>query len=129
MKKLLLSFVAILFLASFTAVNDPITLKDIDGTLLKSYVTLKAVNHQFTATFKVDANTLVTSFTDNEGTHIYLVENGHSGINVEHTITFSSKSIDFDSYFNSGANIASTDGALSSNWKKRKRPRSETTEL
>ncbi len=122
MKKLLLSLLTILVLTSFTTINNPIILKDIDGTLLKSYVSIQQVDNQNTATFTVDANTVVTSITNETGTHVYLVQNGISGVSVEHTIEFNATRIGFDSYFDTNADVASSEGMESQISLKRDKP-------
>lgn len=122
MRKLILALGTVLVLASFT--NNPkktIVLKDIDGTLLKSYVTINEVNGEYIATFSVDANTVVTTKTMNNETHVYLVENGNAGVNVTHSLRFDANTIDFSHYFDSGAIASFND--LSTSHKVSKRPR------
>jgi len=108
MRKLLLALSAVLVLASFTSnPNKTIILKDIDGTLLQSFPVIEQVNGEYTVTFTVDAMTVVTSNIDESGMHINLIENGTTGANVTHTLTFKAKGIDFNHYFESNFEVAS----------------------
>lgn len=123
MRKVLLVLSTIFLLSSFTQVtNTTITLTDIDGTLLKSYVDINKVDGEFIATFTVDANTVVTTNTVDGVAHVYLVENGTSNTNVTYNIKFDASSIDFNHYFNGNYDLASNDAMLSSNLNYAKRP-------
>lgn len=110
MRKLILALGAVLILASFTnSTNNTIILKDIDGTLLQSYPVIEQVNGEYTVTFAVDANTVVTTSTVNNTTQIYLVENGNSNVVVSHSITVNTAGIDFNNYFETDYDVASID--------------------
>jgi hypothetical protein len=110
MRKLILALGAVLILASFTnSTNKTIILKDIDGTLLQSYPVIEQVNGEYTVTFAVDANTVVTTSTVNNTTQIYLVENGNSNVVVSHSITVNTAGIDFNNYFETDYDVASID--------------------
>ncbi|MBT8385471.1 MAG: hypothetical protein KJO83_07150 [Bacteroidia bacterium] len=110
MRKLILALGAVLILASFTnSTNNTIILKDIDGTLLQSYPVIEQVNGDYTVTFTVDANTVVTTSTVNNTTQIYLVENGNSNVVVTHSITVKTAGIDFNNYFETDYEVASID--------------------
>ncbi len=110
MRKLILALGAVLILASFTnSTNNTIILKDIDGTLLQSYPVIEQVNGEYTITFAVDANTVVTTSTVNNTTQIYLVENGNSNVVVSHSITVKTAGIDFNNYFETDYDVASLD--------------------
>lgn len=111
MRKVVLALGAIMVLMSFTtSTNNKIVLKDIDGTLLKSYPVIEKVNDHYQVTFTSDANTVVTSNTVDGETHIYMVENGSSGVTVSHTLTFEAKVIAFDHYFDANMDVASLNG-------------------
>ena len=113
MRKIILALSVVFVMASFT--NDTsktIVLKDIDGTLLQSYPVIEKVNGEFTVTFTVDANTIVTSNVDEDGTHLHLIANGISNSTATHTLTFSAGYIDFSHYFENSMDLASIDGAL-----------------
>ena len=65
MRKLVLALSAVLVFAAFTSKeNKTIVLKDIDGTLLKSYPVIEQVENGYVVTFTVDAATVVTSNTE-----------------------------------------------------------------
>ncbi|GEM_PF-5297440 len=124
MRKLLLALSAVFVLASFTNNTDEtIVLKDIEGTLLQSYPVIENIDGQYTITFTVDANTVVTSNTIDNMTHIHLVENDNSGLKVRHSITFNSKSVDFNNYFESTLDVASSSNESISGYVKRKKPK------
>ncbi len=111
MRKLLLAVSVVLVLASFTNnPNETTILKDIDGTLLQSFVSVKKINGEYTATFTVDAMTVVTTTKDVNGTHINLIESGTSGTTVTHTITYATAKLGFNSYFESNFDLASAEG-------------------
>ena len=110
MRKLILALGVVLVLASFTNnTNKTIVLKDIDGTLLQSYPIIENVTGEYTVTFTTDANTVVTANTVDNETHIYLVQNGISSKTVTHTLTFNSKVIGFNHYFQNNSDVASVD--------------------
>jgi len=109
MRKIILALSVVFVLASFTNnTNNTIVLKDIDGTLLQSFPVInQEVNGEFTVTFTVDANTIVTSNVDENGTHIHLVDNGISNLKATHSLTVQAGEIDFNHYFESDINVAS----------------------
>lgn len=110
MKNLLLALSGVLLLASFSNdTNKTVVLKDIKGTLLKSYPVINQVNDKYTVTFTVDATTVVMSNTDIKDTHINLVSYGNSGVIVTHTLTFTTGNLDFNSYFENSFDIALSD--------------------
>ena len=113
MRKIILALSVVFVFASFTNdTNKTIVLKDIDGTLLQSYPVIEKVNGEFTVTFTVDANTIVTSNVDEDGTHLHLIANGISNSTATHTLTFSAGYIDFSHYLENSMDLASIDGAL-----------------
>lgn len=113
MRKALLAVCAVLLLASFA--NDTTNktiLKDIDGTLLESYVVLD--NDDKTATFNVDANTSVSSSIIDGELRVFLLENGNAGKNVSVTLnTKDANSISFDHYFEASYDVASNEEMIS----------------
>lgn len=122
-KVLLLSAVVVLALASFTTINNQKTvLKDIEGTLLESYVVVDKAEKK--VTFSVDANTTVASSVIDDELRIFLVENGSSDAVVEHTLTTKeASSLSFDSYFEASADVASNGLGSAAFIDKQKKPR------
>ena len=112
MRKLLLAVSAVLVLASFTNAPTTTILTDIDGTLLQSYPVIEQVNGEYTIIFEVDAMTIVTSNTDEKGTHIHLVATGASNSTVSHTLAFPKGYVGFNSYFESNLDVASGEDML-----------------
>ena len=111
MRKIILALSVVFVFASFTNdTNKTIVLKDIDGTLLQSYPVIEKVDGEFTVTFTVDANTIVTSNVDENGTHLHLVANGNSNSTATHTLSFKAGYIDFNHYLESNMDVASLDG-------------------
>ena len=126
MRKIILALSTVFVLASFTNnTNKTIVLKDIDGSLLQSYAVInQEVNGEFTVTFTVDANTIVTSNVDENGTHVHLVANGTSNQTATHSLTFNAGHIDFNNYFESNMDVASLDDVKTiSSVSKSKRPK------
>ncbi len=122
MRKALLAVCAVLFLASFA--NDTTNktiLKDIDGTLLQSYVVVD--NDEKTVTFTTDANTTVSSSVIDGEFRIFLIENGTSGTTVSHTLTYNDvNAVSFDHYFETSYDVASGEEMFSRLKTKGKRP-------
>ena len=113
MRKLILALSVVFVLASFTNnTSNTIVLRDIDGTLLQSYPVIEQINGEYTVTFTVDAATIVTSNTDENGTHLYLVSNGTSNSTATHSINFNSASLDFNNYLENNFDVANQGGAL-----------------
>jgi hypothetical protein len=124
MRKIILALSVVFVMASFTNdTNKTIVLKDIDGTLLQSYPVIEKINGEFTVTFTVDANTIVTSNVDEDGTHLHLIANGNSNSTATHTVTFNAGNIDFNHYLKSGFDVASVDGGSSTDVVVLKRPK------
>ena len=113
MRKAILALSCILFLASFANDNSNKTiLKDIDGTLLQSYVVID--NDANTATFTVDANTTVNSTVIDGEFRVFLIENGNSGKNVSKTLNLNdAKALSFDNYMQTNYDVASSDEMIS----------------
>jgi len=113
MRKIILALSVVFVLASFTNnTNKTVVLRDIDGTLLQSYPVIEQINGEYTVTFTVDAATIVTSNTDENGTHIYLVSNGNSNSTATHSVSFNSASLDFNNYLENNLDVASQGGAM-----------------
>ena len=122
MRKALLTVCAVLLLASFA--NDTTNktiLKDINGTLLESYVVID--NDEKTVTFNVDANTTVSSTIIENEFKVILIENGNAGKNVSVTLnTKNANSVSFDHYYEESYDVAS-DEEMISNVKVKRRPK------
>ena len=114
MRKALLALSCVLLLASFANDKSNKTiLKDIDGTLLQSYVVID--NDAKTVTFTVDANTTVNSTVIDGEFRVFLIENSNSGNNVSHTLNFDEiKNLSFDHYMEANYDVASGEGMVSS---------------
>ena len=111
MRKVILVLSMVFLLVSFTNIDDQkVILKDIDGTLLQSYVVVD--NAEKTITFTVDANTTVSSSVIDGEFKIFLVENGTSSETSSYTLEIEGNGeISFDSYILSNATVASLDNA------------------
>ena len=112
MRKALLAVCAVLFLASFASdTSNKTILKDIDGTLLQSYVVVDG--NEKTVTFTTDANTTVSSSVINGEFKIFLIENGTSGTTVSHTLTYDGVNVvSFDHYFETSYDVASGEDTM-----------------
>jgi len=112
MRKALLAVCAVLFLASFANdTSNKTILKDIDGTLLQSYVVVD--NDMKSVTFTTDANTTVSSSVINGEFKIFLIENGTSGTTVSHTLTYDGVNVvSFDHYFETSYDVASGEDTM-----------------
>ena len=113
MRKALLAVCAVLLLASFANdTSNKTILKDIDGTLLQSFVVVD--NNEKTVTFATDANTTVSSSVIDGEYKIFLIENGTSGTTVSHTLKLEEmRALSFDHYFESNYDIASGEEMVS----------------
>ncbi len=114
MRKALLAVCAVLLLASFANdTSNKTILKDIDGTLLQSYVVVD--NNEKTVTFETDANTTVSSSVIDGEFKIFLIENGTSGTTVSHTLKLEEmRALSFDHYFETSYDVASGENMLTS---------------
>ncbi len=123
MRKAILAVCAIVLLASFANdTSNKTILKDIDGTLLESFVVLD--NDANTITFTVDSNTSVSSAVIDGEFRIFLIENGNSGKNVSITLKASDgQTVSFDHYFEASYDVASTEEILSAQMYIAKRPK------
>jgi len=120
MRKALLAISAVLLLASFANDTTNTTiLKDIDGTLLESYVVVD--NDADTVTFTVDENTTVSPTVIDGEFKIILIENGYSGKNVSVTLnTNGVKNLSFDHYFEASYDVASEEEMIKAMVRKEK---------
>ena len=114
MRKALLALCCVLLLASFANdTSNKTILKDIDGTLLQSYVVIDYDAN--TVTFTVDANTTVNSTIIDAEIKIFLVQNTNSGKNLSHTLTFEEVgNLSFDHYMKANYDVASNEVMLGS---------------
>jgi NMD protein affecting ribosome stability and mRNA decay len=128
MRKAILALSCVLLLASFANDSSSKTiLKDIDGTLLQSYVVID--NDAKTVTFTVDANTTVNSTIIDGEFRVFLVENSNSGNNVSKTLNLNdTKSISFDHYMESNYDVASNEEMLSEMTLVAKKPKASHNE-
>ena len=113
MRKALLALCCVLLLASFANdTSNKTILKDIDGTLLQSYVVID--NDAKTVTFTVDANTTVNSTIIDSELRVFLVENSNSGNTISKTLTLNdAQAISFDHYMEANYDVASNQEMIS----------------
>lgn len=105
MKKILLFAVVATALISFTQINkDKVVLRDIDGTLLKSYPVVDKADK--TVTFTVDKNTSVSSAVIDGKFKVFLVENGSSDEAKEYSLKIKGAKLSFDNYFEANYDVA-----------------------
>ena len=124
MRKALLALCSVLLLASFANdTSNKTILKDIDGTLLQSYVVID--NDANTVTFAVDANTTVNSTIIDGELRVFLVENSNSGNTISKTLNLDdAQAISFDHYMEANYDVASNgDMILSAVAKVKSKPR------
>jgi len=128
MRKALLAVCSVLLLASFANnTSNKTILKDIDGTLLQSYVVID--NDAKTVTFTVDANTTVNSTVIEGEFRVFLIENGNSGNNVSHTLDLDDvKALSFDHYMEANYDVASNGEILSGKVLLARKPKSSSVE-
>lgn len=120
MKKFTLAVAILLVMASFTTnFNNTKTmvLTDIEGTLLKTSPVIENNNGDFTVTFTVDQNVIVSSSLIGESNEIFLMENGNS--NLSKTLTVSLQPVNgkvataFNNIYNTNYDVASLNTLLS----------------
>ena len=123
MRKALLALCCVFLLASFANdTSNKTILKDIDGTLLQSYVVID--NDAKTVTFTVDANTTVNSTIIDGEFRVFLVENSNSGNNVSHTLNIDDlKALSFDHYMEVNYDVASNQEMILSSLLMKSRPK------
>lgn len=95
MKKFTLAIAILLLMASFSVNltnNSTLVLTDIDGTLLETPPVMENNNGDFTVTFTVDENVIVSSSLVGNSNEIFLVENGDS--DKSKTVTLDLRPVD-----------------------------------
>ncbi len=119
MKKFTLAIAILLLMASFSVKltdNSTLVLKDIDGTLLETQPIMESNNGDFTITFTVDENVIVSSSLVGESNEIFLVENGNS--EESKTITLGLQAVDgqvsaaFNNIYESNYDVAAMDAMI-----------------
>ena len=124
MRKALLALSCVLLLASFANdTSNKTILKDIDGTLLQSYVVID--NDANTVTFSVDANTTVNSTIIDGEFKVFLIENTNSGNTVSKTLILNdAQAVSFDHYMKTNYDIASNEEMVAESMLVKRKPRS-----
>lgn len=74
-----MALILVSFTVNFTGKTTTV-LDDIDGTLLKSPAVIENNDGQFSVTFSVDQNVIVTNALIGESNEIFLLENGRSDV-------------------------------------------------
>ena len=113
--------IAILFLmASFSVnltSNTVMVLTDIEGTLLEESPVIENNNGDFTVTFTVDENVIISSSIVGESNEIFLVENGNS--EQSKTVTLGLQEVNgkvstaFNNIYENTYDVATVDAMLS----------------
>lgn len=121
MKKITFAAAILLVMASFTANftnNTTTVLTDIEGTLLKTSPVIESNNGDFTVTFTVDENVIVSSSLIEGSNEIFLVENGVS--NQSKTMTVDLQPVNgkvataFNNIYESSYDVVSMSSLLNS---------------
>ena len=129
MKNFTIAIALLLVMASFTAnlTNTTTTvLNDIEGTLLEKAPVIENNNGDFTVTFTVDENVIVSSSLVGTSNEIFLLENGDS--KESKTITLGLQPVDgkvetaFNNIYDNSYDVAAMD-ALLNNQNPDKRPK------
>ncbi len=119
MKNFTIAIALLLVMASFTTNitnNTTKVLTDFEGTLLETPPIMENNNGEFTVTFTVDKNVIVSSSLIGESNEIFLMENGDS--NQSKTITLDLQPVNgkvetaFNNIFDGNYDVASMDGLL-----------------
>lgn len=120
MRNFTIAIALLLIMASFTTNltnNTTKVLNDIDGTLLETAPIMENNNGDFTVTFTVDENVVVSSSLIGESNEIFLVENGNS--NDSKTITLDLQPVNgkvataFNNIYESSYDVATVEAMLS----------------
>ena len=120
MKKFTLAIAVLLLMASFSVkLTDTSTqvMTDIDGTLLETQPIMESNNGDFTVTFTVDENVIVSSSLIGNSNEIFLVENGNS--DESKTVTLGLQAVEgqvsaaFNNIYESNYDVATVDAMLS----------------
>lgn len=129
MKNFTIAIALLLVMASFTTNltnNTTKVLTDIEGTLLETAPIMENNNGDFTVTFTVDKNVIVSSSLIGASNEIFLIENGDS--NQSKTITLALQAVNgeartaFNNIYNSNYDVAAMDALLNAEYPDR-RPR------
>jgi hypothetical protein len=119
MKNFTIAIALLLVMASFTTNltnNTTKVLTDIEGTLLETAPIMENNNGDFTVTFTVDENVIVSSALIGESNEIFLVENGTS--DQSKTITLGLQPVNgkvetaFNNIYENNYDVASIDALL-----------------
>lgn len=120
MKKFTLAIAILLLMASFSVNltnNSILVMEDIEGTLLETQPIMENSNGDFTVTFTVDENVIVSSSLVGDSNEIFLIENGNS--NESKTITLGLQSVNgkvstaFNNIYENSYDVATVDAMLS----------------
>ncbi len=120
MKKFTLAIAILLLMASFSVNltnNSILVMEDIEGTLLETQPIMENANGDFTVTFTVDENVIVSSSLVGDSNEIFLIENGNS--NESKTITLGLQSVNgkvstaFNNIYENSYDVATVDAMLS----------------
>jgi len=119
MKKITFAVAMLLIMASFTVNfnnNTTQVLTDIEGTLLKKAPIIENNNGDYSVTFTVDQNVIVSSSLVGESNEIFLIENGNS--NESKTLTVGLKSVNgkvstaFNNIYESNTDVSGLSSSL-----------------
>ncbi len=120
MKNFTLAIAVLFVMASFTAnLNNTTTkvLTDIEGTLLETAPVMENNNGEFSVTFTVDQNVLVSSSLIGDVNEVFLVENGNSDLSK--TLTLDLKPVKgkvevaFNNIYEKNYDVATSEAMLS----------------
>ena len=120
MKNFTLAVAILLLMASFSVNltnNTVLVLTDIEGTLLEEAPVIENNNGDFTVTFTVDENVIISSSVVGESNEIFLVENGNS--EQSKTVTLGLQEVNgkvstaFNNIYENTYDVATVDAMLS----------------
>ncbi len=121
MKNFTIAIALLLVLASFTTNltnSKSVVLADYEGTLLESAPVLQSVDGDYSVTFTVEDNVIVSSALIGTSNEIFLVENGDS--DQLKTVTLDLESVDgkveaaFNNIYEKNYDVAAMDALLNS---------------
>ncbi len=121
MKNFTIAIALLLVMASFTTNltnNTTKVLTDIEGTLLETAPIMENNNGDFTVTFTVDQNVIISSSLIGDSNEIFLMENGDS--NQSKTVTLGLQAVNgkvataFNNIYESNYDVAAMDAMLNS---------------
>jgi len=127
MKNFTIAIALLLVMASFTTNltnNTTKVLTDIEGTLLETAPIMENNNGDFTVTFTVDENVVVSSSLIGNSNEIFLVENGNS--NQSKIVTLGLQTVNgqakaaFNNIYNNNYDVAAMDALLNAQWPDRR---------